>query len=187
MVVTCTDGAACDRDGSADGVCTFHAAICFAVADARLTNLRGAPACNPEALSRFALLAPGPRRWDDPIDAVNGAALVTAVAALGSGQCEGSCLDGGRGRACGDDGDCDAAPGTSNGRCALEVASLTGAVGGSERCTALQVLRVPLGQTRHGYKEGRRKFKIATSADSTGRRRAPKDTDSLQLVCVPPE
>src|SRR5205085_2543855 len=38
---TCTDGDACDRDGAADGACTFVVGTCFSVGDPRL------PACTP--------------------------------------------------------------------------------------------------------------------------------------------
>jgi hypothetical protein len=35
---SCSDGAACDRDGDADGTCTFLVGACFAVVDPRLTQ-----------------------------------------------------------------------------------------------------------------------------------------------------
>ncbi|MBI3768506.1 MAG: hypothetical protein HY271_08420 [Deltaproteobacteria bacterium] len=41
---SCTDGAPCDRDGAADGSCTFLVGACFSVADTR------APSCTPAAV-----------------------------------------------------------------------------------------------------------------------------------------
>lgn len=46
----CTDGAACDADGKADGTCTFPIGLCFNVNDARLPDCTPAPVASVELL-----------------------------------------------------------------------------------------------------------------------------------------
>jgi len=45
----CTDGAACDADGKADGACTFPVGLCLNVTDARL------PECTPSSIASVQL------------------------------------------------------------------------------------------------------------------------------------
>ena len=184
-VVRCTDGAACDQDGKADGVCTFAVGLCFSVTEPASQSASGSQLCDPGDLTRFQLLAPSAGGRHDATDFANAVALVTSVAALGAVAAEGTCVAGTRGVACGGDADCDSLPGSSDGVCALRETSLAGVVGGSERCTALQVLRVPLNLRRSRYHRARRAFKIATFSAVNGRRRPLKDTDSLRLICQP--
>jgi hypothetical protein len=48
--LSCTDGAACDRDGRADGVCTLDVRGCI--------NVSGLPGCNPAGLDAAPTVAP---------------------------------------------------------------------------------------------------------------------------------
>ena len=76
----CTDGdPACDADQTADGACTFRAAICFNQTDASV------PACTPTDVAAFKLNAPKPIS-NDPEIAANGQALAAALVALGGTQ-----------------------------------------------------------------------------------------------------
>ncbi len=65
---SCVDGAPCDRDGLADGVCTFPLQAC----------LGADPACG---------VAGAPSAKVAPAKLAGGAALQTAIAALAPGQC----------------------------------------------------------------------------------------------------
>jgi thermitase len=184
-VLTCRDGAPCDADGTADGTCTFNLGICFAVTDPSLVDRKGAPACTPPDVVRFQITKPGPaRRARDPVDAANAAAIAAGVAALNPGGGAGVCAAGILKHSCHKDTECDSAPGLSNGLCPLQSVSLAGVVPGGERCTAVEQIHVPL--TRSGSVSGTRTLKTVTSAlPMAGSGRISKDTDAIQLVCLP--
>lgn len=65
----CVDGAACDADGVADGVCTFPLGVCFNVSDPRLAD------CTPVGVQSIELRGAKPE-----VDSAQ--ALVDAAAAL---------------------------------------------------------------------------------------------------------
>jgi len=184
-LLTCTDGSACDADGTADGICTFNLGICLAVADPSLVDRKGAPACAPPDVVLFQITGPGfVRRSHDPVDAANAAAIAAGVAALNPGGGSGVCAAGIRKRPCQKDTNCDSAPGLSDGWCPLQSVSLAGVVAGSERCTAVEQIHVPL--TQSGSVFGTRTLKMATSAvPMAGSGRMSKDKDTIKLVCLP--
>ncbi len=71
-VVSCADGQPfCDADGTMDGRCTFHLAVCLNSTDPRLT-------CTPTSIDAVAL-APKLARSTDPTDQANATALLTAL------------------------------------------------------------------------------------------------------------
>lgn len=182
--VSCRDGSSCDADGVADGVCRFTLGLCFAVADPRLVDRQGAPACNVDDLTAFQLLSPGFRRAAiDSVDRSNAQSLLTTVAALASGQMEGRCAAGVKGRSCSVDSACDSSPGSGDGVCGLERTSLAG-IGGVQTCTATQSIAVPLRGTGTRRRRGVRALKTSISAlTETGRQ--PRDSDALTLECLP--
>ena len=184
-VLTCTDGSACDADGTADGTCTFNLGICFAVTNPSLVDRKGAPACAPPDVVLFQITRPGlVRRRGDPVDAANAAAIAAGVAALNPSGGTGVCAAGTLKRPCQKDTDCDSAAGLSDGLCPLQSVSLAGVVAGTECCTAVEQIRVPL--TQSGSVFGTRTLKIATSAvPMAGSGRVSKDTDTIKLVCLP--
>jgi subtilisin family serine protease len=186
-VVTCVDGAPCDRDGIADGACTFDVGICFSVSDSRLLDSSGQPACQPVELSRLKWLpdAKHRRRRQPAANVANTTMMLTAVGALSGARSTGVCVSGARGLSCSTSGDCDSAAGMNDGDCALDEISLSGAVGPSERCTAIQALHVPLRQRRSGPRSGTQTLKAVTFAAPTGTRAPLKDPDTLRLVCLP--
>ncbi|MFN2425320.1 MAG: hypothetical protein ABR587_02605 [Candidatus Binatia bacterium] len=65
----CEDGAACDADGAADGVCTYPLGLCFNVSDPRL------PECTPSAVSQVTLVRARP-------EGAGAEALAAAAAAV---------------------------------------------------------------------------------------------------------
>jgi hypothetical protein len=65
----CHDGDACDRDGAADGVCTFGVGVCF--------NVTGSAQCTPTGVESFAVVPPP----SGPVDP-QFAALSTAAGPL---------------------------------------------------------------------------------------------------------
>lgn len=182
--IRCVDGSPCDVDGTADGVCTFAVGVCFAVSDPRLVARNGTPLCDPDEVLAFQLLAPGLQRIErDPTDAANAQALLTAVAALGTGQLEGRCARGARGRDCGQNLACDSAPGMHDGLCAPQRAPLAG-LGGAERCTAAREVRVPLRRSGNRLRKAARVLKSTSTGLAAGLRR-PRDADALRLECLP--
>jgi len=186
-LMTCTDGAGCDQDGRADGVCTFAVGLCFDVTDARLVDGAGNLLCAPAELARFQLMSPVVGRRTGETDVANAAAVVNAVAALAALPAAGSCVAGVPGLNCRADVDCDSAPATGDGRCALRVVALAGVIGGSERCTALQQIRVPVKRSATVARAGRLTLRVAATAQPrAGAIRPLKDTDSLRLICRPP-
>jgi hypothetical protein len=180
----CVDGSSCDADGVADGVCTVAVGLCFSVDDPRLLDKSGAPVCEVEDLLGFQLLAPGFRRVvKDSTDAANVQSVLTAVAALGTGQAEGRCVTGARGLDCGHDLVCDSTPGMHDGVCGYQRAPLAG-LGGVERCTAVRQVRVPLRGSVSKRRKGVRVFKVSTTGLTPNARR-PRDGDALRLECLP--
>jgi hypothetical protein len=187
-VVSCVDGAACDRDGKADGVCTFDVGICFSVADARLVDASGLPACQPGDLTQFEFLPDlkHRRRRQTPAAAANTAAVLSAVAALSGARSTGICVSGLLDAACSTSSDCDSAAATADGDCEPQQIALSAAPSG-ERCTAIQAVQVPLRQRGATLRRASQAFKAATTAAAVpGSRTTPRDTDSLRLVCLPP-
>lgn len=183
--ITCVDGAPCDRDGIRDGACRFDVAVCFGVSDSRLVTKKGSPACDASQLAQFNLLKPAIQRGGNPLDTAAAVAMLAGVSALGAAESDGTCVAGVKRLGCHSDADCDSALGAGDGLCGLRATSLAGIVGGSERCTALQSVTVPLRQRNSHFRPATRKFKIATSGPASGRRRVPKDVDTLRLVCQP--
>ena len=182
--VSCIDGSSCDADGVADGACSLVVGLCFSVEDPRLVTRTGAPACSVDDLDGFELLAPGLRRVaKDPVDRSNAQSVLSAVSSLATGQMQGRCAMGAKGRACAQDSACDSSTGVSDGLCSLETTSLAG-IGGVETCTAAQTVRVPLRQSGNRWRKGLRLLKTSTAAVPEGSRRA-KDSDALALECLP--
>jgi hypothetical protein len=77
-VLRCADGdAACDRDGTADGTCTFGVALCLGNNDPRL------PLCQPADVLNFEVMSPSPERSKLAGDRTNGLELEKALGSLG--------------------------------------------------------------------------------------------------------
>ena len=75
---SCIDGdPTCDQDAATDGACVFQVAACNRVTDARL------PDCNPVAVESISINKPNLLSPPNPVDAANGVALRSALAALG--------------------------------------------------------------------------------------------------------
>jgi hypothetical protein len=188
-VVPCTDGAPCDRDGHVDGACTFDVGICFSVPDLRLLDSKGRPACQPSDLSQLKWLPDvrHRRKRQSSADAAVATTFLTAVSALGTTRTTGVCVSGVRGLVCSSSGDCNSGAGLNDGNCALEQVSLSGALGSSERCTAIQSVRVPIRQGRYGPRPGKQMLQaVTTAAPTSGSRLTHKDVDALRLLCLPP-
>lgn len=74
----CADGdPACDRDGRANGECTFGVALCIGNADPRL------PQCRPSDMVSLEVLSPNAERGGTTMDRQNATALEQGVATLG--------------------------------------------------------------------------------------------------------
>lgn len=79
----CADGdTACDGDGVADGMCTFHVRLCFNRVDHRVAK------CSPRGVSTVAFRRPSSAAAD-ATDQSNAARLLAAVGGLGSSTVNG--------------------------------------------------------------------------------------------------
>jgi hypothetical protein len=171
---SCTDGAACDANLEV-GKCTFLVSICLHVPDTRLTNSQGTPAC---LLSDVALI--DPKNIPD--------SLVTQLTNLG-GQEQGLCTNRGakKGNLCQHNVDCDTAPGKGDGKCGQFIAFTPPLM--AQTCSLSPVpIDVSLNTTPQGALEKRAitlKTNTLSSPQGGGDQRK-KDTDSLQLICLPP-
>ncbi|MEK7630504.1 MAG: 6-bladed beta-propeller [Patescibacteria group bacterium] len=75
----CTDGAACDLDGAADGACTFNTRLIFNHQDLRL------PACVSPGIASYELLKPSEKDSEkNADDAMNRMGLLDALAGVGA-------------------------------------------------------------------------------------------------------
>lgn len=163
---SCTDGAACDADGAVDGTCTFQVSACLNVPDARLTDSQGAPACQPTDVAQIDVV-----NIPDPLP------LVTQLTNLG-GQVRVFCTNRGakKGNLCQRDADCDTTPGKSDGKCKGVFSAFTSPLV-DQTCTLLPVsIDVPQGAA----------ITLKTNTLSSPQNQRKKDTDSLQLICLPP-
>lgn len=173
---SCSDGAACDADGAANGNCTFQVSACLNIPDDRLTDRQGAPAC---LLSDVALI--------DPVDIPD--PLITKLTNLG-GQERGLCANRGikKGNLCQQDSECDTEPGKGNGKCKGKFVAFSPSLT-AQICTPSPVsIDVPLKTTPRGaLKKGAVTLKTNTLSSPQGERlQRVKDSDSLQLICLPP-
>jgi 6-phosphogluconolactonase (cycloisomerase 2 family) len=77
-VLRCADGdAACDRDGSVNGMCTFGLSVCLANSDPRL------PRCSSAAIRSYEIMSPHAERSRSAMDQSNARAFEEMLAALG--------------------------------------------------------------------------------------------------------
>jgi len=77
---TCTDGAACDRDGAVDGSCEMVFGTCFSVADSRV------PACAPEPVDSAEIKSTKNPAVATAIQAAADAILPSTAAACSAGS-----------------------------------------------------------------------------------------------------
>lgn len=168
---SCTDGAACDANPEV-GTCSFLVSMCLHVPDTRLTNPQGAPACLP---SDVALI--DPKNIPD--------SLVTQLTNLG-GQEQGFCTNRGakKGNLCQHNVDCDTAPGKGDGKCGQFIAFTPPLM--AQTCSPSPVsIDVSLNTTPQGTL-AKRAITLKTNTLSSPQESGKKDTDSLQLICLPP-
>ncbi len=147
----CTDGdSSCDQDGSANGACVLRVGLCMNVADQRLIDKKtGAVACTATTVAQWEATRPRPDS-DETIEAANAISLRNAIAAI--------------------------AATTVSGQHA-QIVSFSPALGGSNVCTELVPITVPL---KDAATSGKAVLKARTT-DAAG----TIDADLLKLRCDP--
>jgi len=147
----CTDGdSSCDQDGSANGACVLRVGLCMNVADQRLIDKKtGAVACTATTVAQWEATRPRPDS-DEAIEAANAIALRNAVADLAAATVSGQ---------------------------HEQIVSFSPALGGSNVCTELVAVTVPL---KDAATSGKAVLKARTT-DAVG----TIDADLLKLRCDP--
>jgi cysteine-rich repeat protein len=189
----CTEGdPACDYDGAADGVCTFHVALCFNVNDRRTHNGAAAPACSPSNIERVRVQTTSAfrdGRASEAIEARNQQALESALGGLGA-VVRGRCINDEAPwhRLCIGDADCETSPGRGDGTCRGQLLAFLPALADADRCTDMVDVAVPLRTILASIRAAKTVIhvKAAPAADPSGNGRSFSDVDVLRLYCDPP-
>jgi len=174
--VDCRDGDLCDGDDDpTNHSCTFHLAVCLNNHDPALAT------CTPTGTAVVEVVKPdrnSPR--NKPQDTVNGDALLSAIAGIGSaGTVNGICKNRVVAPNCTINADCNS-PGKNNGRC-YRFVRFVPSFGLGDRCTHAADVVVPQAVRTNGtFRTGSKGVRLK-STSSTG----VIDRDVLTLRCVP--
>jgi len=177
-VLSCRDDdPTCDFGPAGDGVCTFRVALCFNVAERRLTARNAQSGCHPTNVAWVAFRAPRELDPRDPTELSNRDRLETAIMAVGGvvrTQCE---PPGPTGTSCAIDADC-----SRPRRCRSRFLLMTPPLTASGVCTAFATVEVPVRHGRRGAAPGRSTLRVTVGATADV---AERDSDTLKLLCAP--
>jgi hypothetical protein len=189
----CTEGdPSCDYDGAADGVCTFHVALCFNEDDQRTNDGAAAPACSPSNIERVRVQTTSAfrdGRASEAIEARNQQALESALGGLGA-VVRGRCINDATPprRLCIGDADCDTSPERGDGTCRGRLLAFLPPLADVARCTDMVDVAVPLRTTPAGIRVAQTVIhvNVAPAADPSESGRTFGDIDVLRLYCDVP-